>query len=557
MAGAKETPRQKMIGMMYLVLTAMLALNVSSEILNAFKIVDESIIETNKNFEGKIEETYNSFRAAAIEDPGKNQKWFDKAEQVKKLTDALVETLDSIRSELILKTEGKNDFYYINGQLNRDSLRAVTTTHLSTIDKNDVPVRFFMGDNNNGVARKMKQMFQNYREQVVLVLEPEHQMSALQKIGLKTEGPGKDGKFKSKNKGRWVEWEEYYFGETILGADIIILNNFIQEARNAEYDIISRLRQYVGATDFKFNAVGATIIPNSRSVFIGEKYYADVSVVAFDTTEAPEVFYKIGVKEWESSMEATALKANSKGGISYIETTVGGGEQYIAGVIRVKQPDGTTKDYKFSDVFYGQSKGAGSIVNDELKVLYMGYNNAVSVNIPGSRAESITCSVIGGQASTPTRDPSFTGRAVFRINPTGLADITIRATGSDGGAADGVFKVKELPAPMVTLGGSASMRKLSKQAILSAGRLEASLGKDFLLSGEQFKYTIIEFTMQYPRVGGGISNLVIQGGSFNEAVRTYINDMPTNTTLSFFDIKVKGPDGRVKESQNSLSVTVQ
>jgi hypothetical protein len=273
---------------------------------------------------------------------------------------------------------------------------------------------------------------------------------------------------------------------------------------------------------------------------------------------APEVFYKIGVKDWHPSMEASANRSQSQGGISYIDIPVGTvGEQYLAGIIRVKQPDGTTKDYTFSDVFYGQAKGGGSIVNDELKVLYMGYNNSISVTIPGSRQETITCRIASGAASAPVRDNSITGRAVFKINPTGLSDITLIAEGSDGGSAESTFKVRELPAPLVTLGGETKMRTLSKGAILGAGRLEASLGKDFLLSGDQFKYTIIEFTIQYPRVGGGISQQVIQGGTFNDQVKKFINDMPSNTTLSFFDIKVKGPDGRVKESQNTLSFNVQ
>ena len=557
MAGVKETPRQKMIGMMYLVLTAMLALNVSSEILNAFKVVDQSIIDTNRNFEKKINETYDAFEKAAVEDPAKNQKWFKKAQEVKKLTDELVDYLTDVRCELILKTEGKNDRYYINGELNRDSLKEVTTADLHSLDKNDAPVRFFMGENKNGKALEIKGKFQQYRKDVVSVLDDAQQASLLQKIGLKTEGPERNGKFKSKNKGQLVDWEEYFFGETILAADVVILNNFIQEARNAEFDVISTLRNNVGATDFKFNAVNAKIIPDSKYVPVGERYHASVSVVAYDTMSAPEVFYKIGIKDWNPSMESTASRSQNQGGLSYIDIPIGSvGEQFIAGVIKVRQPDGTTKDYTFSDVFYGQAKGGGSIVNDELKVLYMGYNNAISVTIPGSRQETITCRVTSGSAAPPVRDNSITGRAVFKINPTALGDITIVAEGNDGGRADATFKVKELPAPLVSLGGKTVHKTLSKQAILSAGRLEASLGKDFLLSGEQFKYTIIEFTMQYPRVGGGVANRVIQGGNFTGDVQEFINNMPSNTTLSFYDIKVKGPDGRIKESQNNISCIV-
>ncbi|MCL2510522.1 MAG: hypothetical protein FWF09_00565 [Bacteroidales bacterium] len=543
--------------MLYLVLTALLALNVSAEILNAFKIVDASIVETNRNFERKINETYAAFSRAAAEDPAKNAEWFDRAKQVKEWTDALVEHLDDVRGEVILRTEGKNPYYFVNGEINRDSLRKVTSSHLRALDKNDAPVRYFMGDNNNGEAKKLRGLFETFREQVVSVLKPEDQASLLQKIGLQTEGPERDGKFKSKMKDRLVGWEEYYFGETILAADIVILNNFIQEARNAEYDVISKLQSYVGAMDFKFNAIDAKIIPNSKSVSVGEKYHAYVSVVAYDTMSVPEVYYKLGVKEWSTSMESTASRSQSAGGISFIDIPVGSvGEQFIAGVIKVKQPDGTTKDYTFSDVFYGQAKGGGSIVNDELKVLYMGYDNSISVTIPGSRQETISCRVASGSASSPARDNSIVGRAVFKINPTKLEDITIVAEGSDGGRAESTFKVKELPAPLVSLGGSTNLKRLSKSAILSAGRLEASLGKDFLLSGEKFKYTIIEFTLQYPRPGGGISQETFQGGSFTQKVQEFINTMPTNTTLSFIDIKVKGPDGRIKESQNSLSCIV-
>ena len=556
MAGAKETPRQKMIGMMYLVLTALLALNVSSEILNAFKIVDASIIETNRNFEQKIDEIYSAFGRAAAEDPAKNKKWFEKAQQVKEWTDNLVDSLINIRSEVIWRTEGKNDYYFIDGKLNRDSLRNVTSSHLRALDKNDAPVRYFMGDNNNGVAVKMRQMFQEHREQIVSVLDQSDQASLLQKIGLRTEGP-ENGKFKSKMKDRLVGWEEYYFGETILVADIVILNNFIQEARNAEYDIISKLQSYVSAMDFKFNAIDAKVIPDTKTIPVGEKYHAYVSVVAYDTMSVPEVYYKVGVKEWHPSMEATANRSQNKGGISYIDVPIGSvGEQYLAGIIRVKQPDGTTKDYPFKDVFYGQAKGGGSIVNDELKVLYMGYDNSISVTIPGSRQETITCRVASGSASAPARDNSVVGRAVFKINPTGLGDITIVAEGSDGGRTESTFKVKELPAPLVSLGGMTNPKKLSKSAIKGAGRLEASLGKDFLLSGDKFKYTIIEFTLQYPNPGGGISHEVFQGGNFTQRVIEFIDRVPTNTMISFIDVKVKGPDGRIKESQNTLTCVV-
>lgn len=558
MAGTKETPRQKMIGMMYLVLTAMLALNVSSEILNAFKIVDDSILETNRNFERKINETYDSFYKAVVADSAKTIEWFNKAEHVKKLTDELVDSLVNIRSRLVYETEPRNDYYVIDGVVNWDSLRNITTSHLQSLDKNDVPNRYFMGDGSNGVAFTMRKMFEDYRREAVSVLKPEEQTSILQKIGLNTEGPESGGKYRSKNKGKIVNWEEYFFGETILGADIVILNNFIQEARNAEFDILSILKNYVGATDFKFNAIDAKVIPDSKIVSAGDSYHAYVSVVAYDSMSAPEVYYKMGARQWDPSMEATASKSQSEGGLSFIRVPAGAvGEHYFAGVIKVKQPDGTTKDYTFNDAFYVQAKGGGSVVNDELKVLYMGYDNSITINMPGARPESISCRITSGSASTPQRNTAIQGRAVFKIKPNGLADIVIVGESSDGGRTEPTtFKVREMPAPLVYLGGRTEPPPLSKSAILAAGRLDASLGPDFLLSGDQFKYTITEFTMTYSRPGGGISTRNIKGGSFNQEAKNFINEMPANTIVNFHDIKVKGPDGRVKNSQNSISCTI-
>lgn len=554
MAGAKETPRQKMIGMMYLVLTAMLALNVSSEVLNAFKIVDNSIIETNQNFEKKVNETYDAFEKAKLADPAKNTEWFNKAAEVKRISDALVDSLISMRSELILLAEPTNPYYYIDGKVNMDSLLKVTVSDLSKIDKNDAAVRFFM---ERGVASNMKEMFQKFRTDVVSVLKAEDRESLLQKIGLNTVGPI-NGKYKSKSKGKNVDWEEYYFGETILGADIIILNNFIQEARNAEFDVLSRLRSYVGATDFKFNDIQAKVIPNSRVVSVGDAYQATISVVAFDTLSAPEVYYRMGVKEWHPSMQAGASKAQDERGISFVKVPTGSvGEQSFAGVIKVKQPDGTTKDYTFSESFYVQPKGGGSVVNDELKVLYMGHQNVISISMTGARSENISCKVIQGSTTAPVRDNSITGRAVFRLNPTSMNDVVIVGETSDGGRTEPTtFKVKELPPPLVYLGGTTSPKVQSKSSILAAGRLEASLGPDFLLSGDHFKYTVTEFEMQYPRPGGGTAQRTISGGSFNQEARDYINAAPANTTITFHNIKVKGPDGKIRNSQNSISCIV-
>lgn len=104
MAEYKETPRQKMIAMMYLVLTALLALNVSKEMLDAFLVVNESVELTNENFTSKIEDTYIAFNKKHSNDPVKVKPFLDKAQQAKQMSSEMIAYVENLKYELISRT---------------------------------------------------------------------------------------------------------------------------------------------------------------------------------------------------------------------------------------------------------------------------------------------------------------------------------------------------------------------------------------------------------------------------------------------------------------------
>ncbi|MEP7169407.1 MAG: gliding motility protein GldM, partial [Bacteroidota bacterium] len=104
MAGSKLTPRQKMINMMYLVLTALLALNVSKEIINAFVTVNDSLEVSNRNTTDKNKLTYEAFDFAMKNDPVKTKPFFDKAMATKKLSEQMTGYIDSLKKALQIKT---------------------------------------------------------------------------------------------------------------------------------------------------------------------------------------------------------------------------------------------------------------------------------------------------------------------------------------------------------------------------------------------------------------------------------------------------------------------
>jgi gliding motility-associated protein GldM len=164
MAGYKETPRQKMIAMMYLVLTALLALNVSVEIIEAFVIVNKSIEGTNDNLKSKNDETYARFEQQHLLNQAKVGPFWDKAQEAKKHADELIAFIDQVKYEVISKSEGI-------------SVEAAKTTPLRDIeskDKYDVSTNYFIGnsqDGSKGKSRELKDNINKFKKDIVGLLD--------------------------------------------------------------------------------------------------------------------------------------------------------------------------------------------------------------------------------------------------------------------------------------------------------------------------------------------------------------------------------------------------
>ena len=181
MAGYKETPRQKMISMMYLVLTALLALNVSKQIIDAFLVVNDSMEATNANFSSKVETTYSKFEIQYQLNPNKVGPYWEKAKKAHMLSSSLQKYVDSVKYAVIQHTD------------RLESLEAAKKTKLrdvERIDNFDVPTSFFMGPSEllkTGVAYKLKDKIDKYRKEMLELVDPAAR--PYMKIGLDTKGP--------------------------------------------------------------------------------------------------------------------------------------------------------------------------------------------------------------------------------------------------------------------------------------------------------------------------------------------------------------------------------
>ncbi len=544
MSGAKETPRQKMIGMMYLVLTAMLALNVSKEIIHAFVSVNESMVATNKNFDAKLEDTYTKFQNIAATDAAAKQ-WYTKALEARNYSDSLVNYLIDIRSDVILKTEGKKNEYYYNeetGKVNMDSLRNVPLTEIKVLDDYSTPTNFFLGEGDllPGEAKTMKEKFALYRGDMIQLVKPRD--SSQLKIGLRT-----DGKYKNPESGETLDWENHMFSHTILAADVVILNKYVAEIRNVEFDVLTKLMSYVGAETFKFNKVEAKVIPEKSYVFKGSEYKAQILVAAFDTVENPDVRYKMNIDSLTAAMMANSIDVPGENGVVNINIPTNGlgiGVQKFAGVIRIRDPKDREKfiPYHFHTEF-NVGEPTAIISADGLNVFYKDINNPMSISIPGVPPTDVSYNITKGKAKIKQKAPG-----VYDVMPTGKEneDIEISALATIDGKSQVIgkklFRVKNTPPPTPIVAGYKGGEVLAKNTLLNAKQpfLEAKL-LDFLFESKELNFTVTSYEVSVS-AGGATTTRKYQGNSLNEELKGTIRRL-NNTNITFQKIEVDGPGG--------------
>ena len=277
MGGAKncpETPRQKMIGMMYLVLTAMLALNVSAAILNGYTQVDESLHATIETTESQNTVAYKRFTAALEQNPEKTQQWYDKAMEVKTKSQEMFDYIQKFKDDLVSMSGGAVD---------KETKMAVETNatvrQISKADDTNNPERYGIND---GHATELKNKILEYSAFLKDMADDEA-FDATIDATFDVSG-GKNA------EGHSVSWEESIFKEMPLCAVITVLTKIQNDVRNFEGKTVNLLYQGTDAGDIRVNKLSAYVIPSSDYVIRGSRYRAQIILAAVDSTQTPEYY---------------------------------------------------------------------------------------------------------------------------------------------------------------------------------------------------------------------------------------------------------------------------
>jgi gliding motility-associated protein GldM len=503
---------------MYLVLTALLALNVSVEILNAFLVVNESMETTNRTFNSKTSDYYTGFEKQYQNDPDKVGPFWEKAKQARKLSDELKIYLNTVKFEAIAKSE----------KIPLDSAKVRPLYLMGTKDKYDETTVYFIGNSNDGSkgkAGEMRGKIAKYKQELINLIDKDDRANI--KLGLDLDGPFYDADHKKQN------WEMHNFYHTILAADVTILNKLVAEVQNAELDVVTHLRSKIGATDFKIDKVGATVVPKSQYVFMGESYEAEVFVTAMDTKQ-------------EFTANIGGMRTSENGVIKVTLPAASPGPKTVTGTVNVKKPDGSIEvaPVKFDYIVAPPSL---SVSATKMNVFYVGVDNPVMISAGGVSPDQINATMTNGSI---TRSG---GEWIVRPTAPGKASVSVSAKLGDRMKSMGSveYRVKNVPSPEAFIANTSS-GSVSKDLVIASGAIIPRMPPDFEFN---LNFVIVSFKFSGNRKGD-VFDLNGTGNSLTAQMKDFIRASRRGDKVILEDIFAKGPDGKTRKL-NPIVLTLQ
>lgn len=509
MARPKETTRQRLIGMMYLVLLALLALNVSNEVLDAFKTVKDGIETTTKTTQSTIDDTMRSFAKAMDNDKEKAQPFFLKAIAAQKSTRELFAYIEQIKELMIAEANGLNE----------------ETGDIRKRENTVIPGRIMI-DNIAGKAYgpELRKKIDSTRA-FLLSLVDTADLNVVNLV-LSTQKPlGSDVT---------QTWESSMFEYKPVTAAVTLLSKLQNDVKNSEAEILRYLLRSVYESDFKFDVLEAAVVPNSNFVLVGQPYEADIFVTASSSTQQPEVEVNGQAIPVEGGKGKYRITPNREGVFSF------------KGVAKVKAPDGSISEYPF-EKSYQVGAPVAVVSAEKMNVLYIGVDNPMSISVPGIPKDKLRVSLsegsLVGSAGNYVARVSNPGRV--RFNVSGEVNGQFRQLGSKE------FRVRRVPPPLGKFGGITSGSLSAAVAKVQPGVFAELENFDFDLS-----YTVTRFTITIARRGQDPYVETIAGNALSARTKQVLNTVAARDIISIDDIFVRGPSG-VEKLPTGITVRIQ
>ncbi len=545
MAGNKETPRQKMIGMMYLVLTCLLALNVSRDILKGFVTVNESLEKTNNSMQQSNELMLSAFEKAANENQSA-KGYYTKAVEGRKLTTEMIKYIEVMKKKLIEITE-KIDWK------TADTMRL---RFVEKMDDYDTPTYQLIGKDETNLINTAFSAKELRDKLTVLQTKLMTMLDGMEKVRETRLHPEDYKLMKSKiemirpvdpnemEDGVKINWEIQNFYHLPLAAVITNLSKIESDVKNLETEMINQFASASGKLVVKINQFAAKVVAPSKYIRSGENYMADI-ILAGSSSDFKDENMQILMGAKYDPITNTLInegeKVSLEGGMGKYEVkTSGQGEQTVSGVIKFKDQLGEMKYYPFEDKFT-VAPPVSAVSADKMNVFYAGLLNDITISAAGVAPKNLIVKLNGNNAPLINN-----GNGKFSIKPiaTGSCEIAVYSREENGTLkAQGPpskFRIKAIPTPFIKINskyvaGTFDMRKLE---LASFGAIGADIpGFDF-----DARFKIKSFTVASAK-GDVFSEYKCIGSNMSNDAKESIKRVRAGGRIFLEDIIATGPDG--------------
>lgn len=496
---------------MYIVLTAMLALNVSSDVLNGFSQVQDGIQGTNLNITARNGVQFAHLENLYEQNPEKAGRWYQQGVELHKRSDKLYALIEDLKTSIAKAADGADGKY--SDIVNNDDLEASAVTMLNPAT-------------NKGLA--LRRNLDEYRKYVVTMIPDAEKRKAVENM-LSTKVSARSGDVGSQS------WEQKMFENMPAVAAVTLLTKVQNDIRQAESEALSGLIAAVDMGDVRVNELNAYVIPVSNMIMRGGKYSADIVLAAIDTTQRPEIF-----------INGSKLD-NAKGHYEFVAGSVGTHD--FSGYIEVPRADGTTDRRPFKSS-YTVMEPMATISPTMMNVLYAGIANPISISVPGVPMTAVQATMSNG---TLTRNGDHWVAHPGKVGSESVISVSANIDGHSQTVGSMTFRVRKLPDPSPylaikdgngnTVHYKGSPKRISKGALMASEGIGAAIDDDIL----NVTYSVVSFsTVFYDQMGNAIPELS-DGSRFSSRQKEQFRRLKPGKTFFITDVKAKGPDGITRD----------
>lgn len=541
MAGGKETPRQKLISLMYLVLMALLAMNVSKEVLDAFVKVNQSLKDTKLAVLARNEALVQGLANKVAQKGPEDKKWLAKAQEANSKIIELVNYIEQTKAYVIEQTLSLPDAEtpVIIGKLgNYDTV--IDLSHLKAIDNYDIPT-YALGLAEPGSPQEGEfRAFTIQKKVETLVKELEAMVDS----------PFKDldADIKknihrilnlapvTKQDGLVLSWAEDNFYHAVLGAVIVIMSDLQVKLVNTQELLTKYFYDQVGGNEIRVNYFEPVVLAKSSYILKGDQYKARVTIAAVDTTAKPRIQIGNALKElpggkYELSGDVQDLKEG--------EINIRGdkaGEFKKMGIIELKDPSGALKQYPF-EANYLVAEPSATVSATAMNVFYSGVDNPLSISAPGFKPADIIVRAQGANVKNSGKD--YIARVNGNENKEAKIIVAAKIDGKEVVLSNNIFRIKPLPRPTTVLNGISRDEVRSVGFFKSFNEVTAEI-PDFLFD---VKINVESFVCNIITSNGRSYRYNSSSNKLTEEMKKAIASLVTGDMVLFKDVRAKMPDG--------------